>query len=127
MLWRALAVGLLLAFVVSPRAEAAVTEENFEARTTGDLLALCGVSPADANANAAIHFCHGFLVGMARMHKTMGDVYEGRVFCLPEDALPTRDAAIDQFVEWGENNPGEKYLPPVDGLLTWLAQTYPCN
>lgn len=127
MLGRALAVGLLLAFVVSPRADAAVTEQNFEMRTTSDLLALCGVSPTDPNANAAIHFCHGFLVGVERLHRTVGDIYEGRVYCLPKDALPTRDAVIDEFVAWGQANPGENYLPPVDGLLTWLGQSYPCN
>ena len=48
------------AALVSGAATAAVTEQNFLLNTTGDLVALCGVSKDDPEKIAAIHFCHGY-------------------------------------------------------------------
>ena len=41
----------------------AVTDGDFEVKTTRSLLNLCTVSAEDARHKEALHFCHGNLVG----------------------------------------------------------------
>ena len=121
-----LAICVSIGLFAAPGAEAAVSSGNFEMRTMGDLVALCGVAPNDPYADAAIHFCHGYLVGATQFHDMVGKVYSGKVFCLPKTGQPTRDEAIDAFVEWGRAHPEDAGLTPLDGLLKWLASSYPC-
>src|SRR5262245_61788171 len=53
----------LLATVLVPALVGAVTEADFEAKTTQNLLNLCTAPPSDPYYREAIHFCHGYLVG----------------------------------------------------------------
>lgn len=108
-------------------AQAAVTEENFMLDTTADLVALCGVSADDPNADAAIHMCHGYLTGLMHFHIVVGRVLEGNVFCMEEAQRPTRDQAVAMLVEWSRANPQYDSTEAVDGVLQWAHETYPCS
>ncbi|HYZ24373.1 MAG TPA: Rap1a/Tai family immunity protein, partial [Rhodopila sp.] len=76
----------------------AVTQDNFHARTTGDLVALCDAPASDPMRVAAIHFCEGFMVGAYQYHEAerMGPKGQ-RLFCLPTSGV-TLDQAIGMFV-----------------------------
>ena len=56
------AVALALT-VLSNTGHAALTEQSFVSKTTGDLVALCSASPSDNLYTAAMNFCHGFGAG----------------------------------------------------------------
>lgn len=106
---------------LSGAAEAAVTERNFQMRTTGDLLALCSAGPADPLLTAAINFCHGFGVGVyqvLREEEAAGPSMQ--LFCLP-NPTPSRNDAVAKFVQWARMHPGEMSQPPADGLVQFLA------
>ena len=55
----------LFVLLLSFPAHADVTKENFLLRNTDDLRALCSVRRDDPNVVAAIHFCHGYALGLA--------------------------------------------------------------
>lgn len=60
---RALILLLLGAALAVPGVAGAVTDGDFEVKTTRNLLNLCTVSTDDVRYKEALHFCHGFLVG----------------------------------------------------------------
>ena len=59
---RALILLLLGAALAVPGVAGAVTDGDFEIKTTRNLLNLCTVSADDVRYKEALHFCHGFLI-----------------------------------------------------------------
>jgi hypothetical protein len=63
--------GIALCAAALPAAgQAAVIEDTFQLRTTGDLVELCSVAPSDPMGTAALNFCHGFALGVYRVLET---------------------------------------------------------
>lgn len=109
-------------------ASAAVTEDAFLARSTGDLVTLCSADRSDPLYTAAQNFCHGFAVGT---YQTLSVVQSGmrskkKLFCLPA-APPSRNEGIAAFVRWAGLHNDAMATPPIDGVLQFLTQQYPCN
>ena len=106
--------------------QSAITGETFTAGTTGALARLCGASAQEASYAAAVHFCHGVMVGTGQtsdsMHKRQG-TRPG--FCLPSPS-PTLDQVAASFVAWAAANPQFEGLRASDGLLRFAAAQYPC-
>lgn len=118
------AAALLLA---AGAANAQVTKENFLLRTTGDLVALCGVSAADPNAAAAIHFCQGYYLGLDHFAEVTGRPFRNVLFCPPEGLKLTRDQTLGMVVAYHRKNPQYASDAPLDGIVRWAAATWPCK
>ena len=120
------AKAVLLTAALASATATAVTEQSFLLKTTGDLVALCGVSKDDPDAIAAIHFCHGYMLGLDHYGAATGRVFKDVVYCIPENAHVTRNEAVEMFVKWAATN--QQYLSelPIDGLLRWARTTWPC-
>lgn len=121
-------LGALLAVAFwSPHADAAVTQDNFLLRNTGDLTALCSASESDPVATAARNFCAGFAVGVVRVLERVmaAEAPRPALFCFPANP-PTRSAGIAAFVRWANAEPGRLALPAEDGLATYLKTQFPC-
>ncbi len=95
-----------------------------QARTAGDLAALCGADPNSAGADAKINFCHGFAQGAVddRLHVAEGK----KPFCFP-NPVPSRAVTMREFVGWVRANPSNRDLPVLDGLFRFLGERYPCK
>jgi hypothetical protein len=121
--WTA-AVALLLA--CGPGVGHAVTEANFAAKTTGDIVELCDPQSDSAMANAAVNFCSGFAQGTVslEMEHDAGS-RSMQLFCLPDPA-PTRNEALAEFVKWARASPERLNATAVDGLIRFLGERYPC-
>jgi len=113
--------------LISVVAKADVTADNFVLRTAGDLCALCSVSPDDPNAIAAIHFCHGYALGLDHYGEATGRVFRNRLYCPPADMHLTRDQSVAMFVAWCRENPQHMSETPTDGVLRWSMETWPCE
>jgi hypothetical protein len=110
----------------SAGAQAAVTEDNFVAHTTGDLLALCTAEPTETLYTAAVNFCHGFGAATYSLLATAQHSNPKlKVFCEPAKGV-SRNDAVASFVTWARAKPDRVALPAVDGLTLFLADTYPC-
>ena len=113
--------------LISVVAKADVTADNFVLRTAGDLCALCSVSPDDPKAIPAIHFCHGYALGLDHYGEATGRIARNRLYCPPADMHLTRDQAIAMFVGWCRENPQHMSETPIDGVLRWEMATWPCE
>jgi hypothetical protein len=111
-----------------PLAAHAVTQDNFLARNTADLVALCDAPATDAMHVAAIHFCQGFMVGVYRYHQAEISGPHGRpsLFCPPQSGL-TRDQVTSMFITWANKNPQYMNEQPADSLVRFGAMTWPCH
>ena len=123
--WR---VGLLVAMIlVAPGLLGAVTEEDFQVKTTANLMNLCTVAPSDAMAREAIHFCHGYLVGAYHYYTAEASGPEAKpLVCFP-DPPPSRGGAIAMFVEWAKAHPQYMGEKPVETEFRFLMEKWPCK
>jgi len=107
-------------------AMAAVTEDSFLLRNTGDLVDLCTAPQSDRMYTAAANFCQGFAVGAFRvLHAQDMARRSNRLFCAP-NPQPTRNEALASFVQWVQADAGRRTMPAVDGVAAFLAAQYPC-
>jgi hypothetical protein len=115
-----LAMGALLASTLSA---GAVDRTDFLLENAKQLGALC-----EANTNAAaIHMCEGFLVGVHRVHESIGEALGTHLYCFPKDGSITRDTAARDFAAWVRATPAAATMPPAEGALQWASLTYPCR
>jgi hypothetical protein len=121
-------IGLLLVmFCFFPSVAAAVSENDFEAKTTENLVNLCTVSTDDPLYPHAINFCHGYLVGAFHYHEVSTSGPEGRpLVCMP-DPRPSRTEAINMFIDWIKAHPEYWGEPPVETEFRFLMEMWPCG
>lgn len=118
-------------FLITPflsgMAQAAVTSQDFEVKTTQNLLNLCTASSEDPQAREAIHFCHGYLVGAFHFHQAqVAENSELKLVCFPEPK-PSRDQAIDLFISWARKHPEYRNEMPVETEFRFLTEKWPCK
>jgi hypothetical protein len=107
---------------------APVSQDDFRAATTANLVSLCSTPPSDPLYTAAINFCEGFAVGTYRMLEIEEAASRARrkMFCVPA-SVPNRDQAIAAFVKWASSRESTLAKSPTDGIAEYLAATYPCK
>jgi hypothetical protein len=95
-----------------------------QARTAGDLAALCAADPSSAGADAKINFCHGFAQGAVDVRLRMSP--DKKPFCFPSPA-PTRTSTMREFVSWVRAAPSNRDMSALDGLFKFLDERFPCK
>ena len=124
---RKLLSALFVVTLINPAVAGAVTDEDFQVKTTQSLLNLCTVSASDPRAQEAIHFCHGYLVGAYHYHLAESDGPDGakRLVCFPASGV-TRNQAIAMFVDWAKARAQYLKDPPVETEFRFLTEKWPC-
>lgn len=118
---------LLVAAFILPSAAGAVTKEDFEVKTTQNLINLCTANPTDPYYAAAVHFCQGYLVGAYAYYGATNAGPEGeRLVCFPDPA-PSRNEAIDMFINWAKAHPEFMNEKPVETEFRFLMEQWPCK
>ena len=79
-------------------AHAAVTEDTFLLRSTGDLAELCSGAQSDPLYTAAVNFCQGFTVGVFRVlqEEDMAKLLQ-HIFCLPNPSAESQRAWLSRY------------------------------
>ena len=112
--------------LLAPRLAQAVTEANFTAGTTADLVELCAATPDSAIGTAAVNFCEGFAQGAVLVEIQNLAAFRGaKLFCMPNPP-PSRNEALGEFVKWARASPDRLAQPSADGLFRFLGERYPC-
>ena len=116
--------GLLFTLLLLSASVWAAQPIVLQARTAGDLAALCAADPSSAGSDAKINFCHGFAQGAVddRLHMAT----DKKPFCFPNPA-PSRTSTMRDFVAWVRGAPENRDLPVLDGLFKFLGERYPCK
>ena len=119
----AVAGGLVL---LASGASRAATEANFGANTTGDLVELCTATADNPIGTAAINFCEGFAQGAVLVEMQNQAAFRGpKLFCMPNPP-PSRNQALNDFVNWARSSPDRLAQSSTDGLFRFLSERYPC-
>jgi len=118
---------LFAAVLLSPGLASAVQPEDFQVHTTQDLIDLCSTSADDPLYAAAIHFCHGYLVGAVHYYvaSTSGPGTE-KLVCFPNPRV-SRTKAVAMFVDWAKAHPQYMKEMPVETEFRFLTETWPCK
>ena len=125
---KSIAVVILLAFLIPGSAAAgAVSEKDFMAETTRDLLNLCSASPDDPLYHQAINFCHGYLIGAYHYYQAMTAGPKGIKFVCMPDPEPSRNEEIGRFIDWARSHPEYFDESPVETEFRYLMQRFPCR
>ena len=118
---------VLAALLALPALAGAVTEKDFEVKTTQNLIDLCTAAPDAPLYNQALNFCHGYLVGAFQYYAAAAAGPEGiKLVCFPEPP-PTRNEAIAMFIEWAKAHPQYMGEKPVETEFRFLMETWPCK
>jgi hypothetical protein len=117
----------LVTTMLMPALVGAVTEADFEVKTTGSLLNLCTASTTDPHYRAAIHFCHGYLVGAYHYHIAQAGSEGGKRLVCPPTPPPSRNETIRQFITWAQAHPQYMNERPVDTEFRFLTEKWPCQ
>ena len=118
---------LLVVLSLVPGTVTAVTNDDFQVRTTQNLINLCSVSRDDARAEEAIHFCHGYLVGAYHYHLSENEGPGGeRLVCIPEQG-PSRNEGVAMFVQWAKEHPQYMQEKPVETEFRFFTEKWPCK
>lgn len=125
MKWIAVLAMLVMA-TAGPALSAGLNVENFEVKTTKNLLDLCTTVPEDPLYAQAIHFCHGYLVGAYHYyHASVSGPNAVPIVCMPEKR-PTRNETIQMFIEWAKAHPQYWNEMPVETEFRFLTEKWPC-
>jgi hypothetical protein len=118
---------LVFAFLFLPGWASAVSEKDFEAQTTEQLLSLCTASPSDPLYQQAVNFCHGYLVGAYKYYEAAHSGPNApKLVCLPNPP-PSRSNSIALFIEWAKARPQYWKEAPVETEFRFLMENWPCN
>lgn len=105
---------------------AASTPDNFEVRSTSDLVAICSEDQHDMTSAAAMRSFHGYVMGVFRAIERVQQAQPSmRMFCMPPSP-PSRVSAIAVFVDWAKARPDEMQKHSTGGIADFLAANYPC-
>ena len=105
----------------------AVTEKDFKAETTQNIVNLCTASPDDPLYHQAINFCHGYLVGAYHYYDAQSSGPKGIKFVCPPDPRPSRNQSIGMFIEWAQAHPQYRNEPQVETEFRFLMEKWPCK
>ncbi len=124
-----LGISILVAAFMMPVLAAAgpVTDEDFQVKTTRNLINLCTVSADDPHMKEAIHFCQGFLVGAYAYYSAENSGPEAEPLVCPPNPVPSRNDAIMNFIEWAKSHPEYMDEKPVETEFRFLTEKWPCK
>ena len=118
---------LLSVLLILPGLASAVSEEDFKAGTTEQIINLCTAKPDDPLYQQAVNFCHGYLVGAYDYYKAAHSGSEAfKLVCLPEPT-PSRNDAIEMFIEWTLAHPQYMQDNAVETEFRFLMEKWPCK
>ena len=99
---------LFMVVILFPGLAGAVSEKDFEAQTTENLINLCTVFPDDPLYHQAINFCHGYLAGAFHYHEVTTSGPEGvKLVCAP-DPRPSRNETIERLIDYEAGKKNQK-------------------
>ena len=120
-------VFFLSVLLMLPALAGAVSENDFEAKTTQNIINLCTVAPDDPFYHQAINFCHGYLVGAFHYYVASSSGPKAtKLVCFP-DPPPSRNDTIRMFIDWAKAHPQYLEEIPVETEFRFLMEKWPCK
>ncbi|MDG2304799.1 MAG: Rap1a/Tai family immunity protein [Candidatus Binatia bacterium] len=113
---------MLVVALLAPVSAEAVDTEDFHIKEAQDLVDVCTTPKTDPLYEAAMGFCHGYCVGAWDYYQAAGRKF----VCIPAKP-PTRQQAVDGFIDWSATHPEYMQEGAVQALFKYLAGAYACT
>ncbi len=105
-----------------------VTTETFEARTVGDLVALCSEPEESDVGKYAVGFCYGWLRGIDQFYDAL---LADERFDVKPVSCPGREVSPGEtrqlFVDWAKAADGAMEMVALPGLVRAAQEIFPCS
>ncbi len=126
---RAKSVVIALGVALAPWTAWAQTDgytlEDYQLRTTADLLDICALDSSDAHYVEARGFCLGYFAGGIDLHDALAVSPEfPRIACAPEGT--TRDDVVAVFVAYAQAHPEHLNERPMDTVFRAVNSQWSC-
>jgi Rap1a immunity proteins len=120
-----LALGVALAPWTAWAQTDGYTLDDYQLRTSGDLLDICALDTSHAQYLEARGFCLGYFAGGIDLHDALAVSNEfPRLACPPGQV--TRDAVVETFVAYGQAHPEHLAERPMDTVFRAVIDQWPC-
>src|SRR4249920_1741001 len=93
---------------------------TLQARTAGELAALCAADPGSPAADAKINYCHGFAQGAIDTRLRFAE--DKKPFCIT--AGTKRSDTMREYVAWVRAVPANRDMPVLDGLFKFFGERF---
>jgi len=120
---------LALGVALAPWAASAQTDgytlDDFQLRTSGDLLDICALDESHVSYWEARGFCLGFMAGGIHFHDAIaaGEDFP-RIACPAEGA--TRSDVVETFVTYARAHPEHLDERPMETVFRAVVDRWPC-
>jgi Rap1a immunity proteins len=105
---------------------AAQSIENFELDTAADLLDVCAPAPGSPEADAALAFCYGYIVGGADLYARLVQAKAIEPWACAEP-VPQLTEIRNAYVDWARSHRSALGGDPADAFWQAMTSAYPCK
>lgn len=120
-----LALGVALAPLTSWAQTDGYTLDDYQLRTSGDLLDICALDSSHSQYWEAHGFCLGYFAGGIDLHDALAASPDfPRIACAPEGT--TRSDVVVVFVTYARAHPEHLAERPMDTVFRAVNEEWPC-
>jgi hypothetical protein len=99
--------------------------DDFQLRTSGDLLDICALDPSHVNYWEARGFCLGFVAGGAHLHEALAAGEDFPRIACPAEGV-TRSDVVEAFVLYAQAHPEHLDERPMETVFRAVIDRWPC-
>ena len=120
-----LALGVALAPWTSWAQTDGYSLDDYQLRTSGDLLDICALDDSHVNYWEACGFCLGFFAGGIHLHDALTTAEDFPRIACPGEGV-TRSDVVATFVSYAEAHPEYLDERPMDTVFRAVIERWPC-
>ena len=121
----ALALGVALVPLTVWAQTKGYTLDDYQLRTSGDLLDICALDPSNSQDWEARGFCLGYFAGGIDLHDALAATRDYPRIACPSEGV-TRDDVVATFVAYAQAHPEHLNEPPMDTVFRAVIDRWPC-
>jgi Rap1a immunity proteins len=121
-----LALGVALAPWTAWAQTDGYTLDDYQLRTSGDLLDICALDSSNPHYLEARGFCLGYFAGGIDLHDTLAVSDEFPRLACPHGQV-TRDTVVETFIAYAQAHPEHLAERPMDTVFRAVIDQWPCE
>jgi Rap1a immunity proteins len=121
-----LALGVALAPLTAWAQTDGYTLDDYQLRTSGDLLDICALDSSNSNYWEARGFCLGYFAGGIDLHDALAVSNDFPRLACPTGSV-TRDDVVETFVTYAQAHPEHLGERPMDTVFRAVIDRWPCE
>jgi Rap1a immunity proteins len=122
----ALALDVALAPLTSWGQTDGYTLDDYQLRTSGDLLDICTLDASHSNYWEARGFCIGYFAGGIDLHDALAGAHDFPRLACPSERV-TRNQVVETLITYAQAHPEHVGERPMDTVFRAVIDRWPCE